>query len=592
MGKPIKIGDTEKKKLLDYLQNEMELAEREVLYPLQQKREEWDDCYYGKVAPRSEAWMSNFPVQLGATFTDAIQARLMNTIWAYRPFISIRPTHDSGWTQVAKKVENFVDFKVHTEMKMYREMRKALFECCRLGTGAMLTPWVQKKERVMMRRLWWKTETEIETVNGCVVKYLPIRDLLYPGGYSELEDLPWWSRRMRWSELQLRKLKAGKTYGDVDKVLKYLESPDAAELEARRRAGEEPAQSRVVIGWQPWFEYDLKGNGEYRRYTAHVHLPSMTLMRLEEDNYPRWPLTLLRYGPRDYGLCGLGVVEMTKPYDDGLYGLYNLLVDNFKIATMVCLKGRKGTNLTNKTKIYPGKLFLLNDPERDLMPMMLGQAFNLNPAFVRMIWELGERRAGVSDYALGRESAQARRPTATGTLALIQEGQRRFDLTIRDIRYALDDFGMFYLTMMHQRLPARIPYMIMGKDGAYIQQFLDVPNVPPYQSLAVRCSLSNVATNKEIEKSTAMQTYALLAQYYERVIQLAMMQANPQVPDSVKMVTGRIMEAAAEKTKRVLETHGELAPEVFTDVTGPPEEELPPGGPSAEPLPGEEEPVG
>jgi len=343
MGEPVKIGDTAKKKLLDYLQAEIEVADREVLSPLQKKREAWDNCYYGKVPPRSKKWMSNFPVQLGATFTDAIQARLMNTIWAYRPFISIRPTRDSSWITVAKRVEDFIEFKVHTEMKMYRETRKALFECCRLGTGALLTPWIQKTEKVKMKRLWWTHETEIETVNGCVAEYLPIRDLLYPGGYSELEDLPWWARRMRWSELALDKLKTKKTYADVDKVKKYLEQPDEAEQEARKRAGEEPTSSRVVVGWQPWFEYDLKGNGEYRRYTAHIHLPSMTLMRLEEDNYPRWPLTLFRYGPRDYGLCGLGVMEMVGPYDDALYALYNLLVDNFNIATMQCLTDKEIT---------------------------------------------------------------------------------------------------------------------------------------------------------------------------------------------------------------------------------------------------------
>jgi len=256
---------------------------------------------------------------------------------------------------------------------------------------------------------------------------------------------------------------------------------------------------------------------------------------------------------------------------------------------MQCFKGRKGSNITSKTEIYPGKFFALTDPEKDLMVMAMGQAFQLNPAFMRMIWELGERRAGVSDYALGRESAQSRRPTATGTLALIQEGQRRFDLTIRDIRYAFDDFGMFYLTMMHERLPAKLAYMVLGKEGRWVQEFLDVPGVPPYHALAVRCSLSNVATNKEIEKATAMQTFGLLAQYYDRIMQLVMLRENPQVSENVKQVTDRIMEASAEKVKQVLEAHGELAPEIYADVTEPITERR---GEQRELFPGGEEGLG
>jgi len=250
--------------------------------------------------------------------------------------------------------------------------------------------------------------------------------------------------------------------------------------------------------------------------------------------------------------------------------MYNLLVDNFKVATMHVLKGKKGAGLRSDTKIYPLKLFLLNNPD-DLQSMQLGTPFTLNPHFPRAIWELGERRAGVSDYALGRESAiSSGRATATGTLALIQEGQRRFDLTISDTRRVLSQFGMFILSMMHDRLPAHIPYMIMGDEGEWVRVFLEKPSTAPYLALNVISNLSNVAMNKEIRKQDAIATFQLLGQYYREMLQLSMLLANPQLQTGpVRETVVRIAAAASEKMRSVLEAHGEMAPEQYTDVTQP-----------------------
>jgi len=288
-------------------------------------------------------------------------------------------------------------------------------------------------------------------------------------------------------------------------------------------------------------------------------------MRFEEDTYPSWPLKLFRYGPRDYGIMGLGVMEMSQPYDNALYSLYNLLVDNFKVATMQCFAGRKGSGLKADTVIRPAKLFLLDDPVGDLVPKPMGQAYQLNPAFTRMVWELGERRTGISDYALGRESAAAGgRATATGTLALIQEGQRRFDLTIRDFRENMDELGMFLLSMYYKHLDRRQPYMVLGEKGQWVQQFLDIPSEPPHLSLGIKSSMSHVALNKEVEKQDAMATFQLLQQYYQSVTQLLMLMA--QVPPEVAATLQNIAQAAALKLKKVLETFGEMTPEVYADV--------------------------
>jgi len=589
MGKPIKLTEDQKTKLLDYIDVEISAALKNVYNPQMDKYSILNDLYYGKTKPRKEDWMSNFPILMGATFTDAVTARLLNTMFAYKPTFSLEPTRNSDWSEVARKMERLIEFKVRTEMNLYKEMRKVAFECTRLGTGALLTPWVTKTEKITTRGLFWSRTVENTLVDGIVAQALPMRDFVYPAGYSELRDLPWWSRKMRWTKMMLEVERKKGNYEFEDKLFAAEQPVDEKQREAQEQAGEEPDEVNRILGDEVYLWYDLKGNGDYRRYIATVHIDSKTVLRFEDDTYPRWALSLFRYGPRDYGINGLGVMEMARPYDEALYALYNTLVDNFKIATMQCFKARKGIGIHSKTKIYPGKIFQLDNPVEDLMPMPMGQPFNLNAQFMTLIQQLGERRTGISDYSLGRESGMAGgRATATGTLALIQEGQRRFDLTIRDSREQMDDFGDFNLRMIHKRMNRRQAYMILGEDGRWIEEFLNMPAMPPYLALGVKSSMSHVAQNKEVEKNDALATFQLLEKYYQGVVNLIGLLPQMPMPQMQEVVI-KILKASGEKVKRVLETHGEMTPEEYTNVTegltggpqGAPPQGAPEGGPVA-----------
>lgn len=594
----VKITPEQSKRLLDYLEAETTYAEREVYESQQAKRDVWEDQYIGKVKPRKEKWMSNLPMLLGATFVDAVTARLMNTMNAYKPTFTVRATQTSDWVPVAKSVEDLMEFKVQTEMDYYNALRRVVFETCRLGAGAMLAPWAVETEIVRVKRFGLiPRDIPVITKQGIVCRGVPIRDILFPGGYYEVEDLPWWARYKRFSELDLRMMKYDDYIPaeDLNTILKYKTSaPYSKNAEATKaaqvRAGEEESTVGMVHCLETWLKFDLQTLGVFARYKVLWHPESKKLLRVEKDTYPKWPLFLFRYGPRDYGLLGLGIMEMANSYEDQMYALINLLIDNYKIATMQCLKGKKGSGLRPDTKIYPGKLFLLDNPA-DLEAFALGQPFQLNPVFARLVMDLAERRTGISDYSLGRESQMASgRATATGTLALIQEGQRRFDLCIRDVRQVLDAFGNFSLRMMHSLMPAKVPYVLLGERGSLVQRWLDMPAAPPYYSIFLASNLSNVSMNKEVAKADATQTMDLMQRFYQAGVQLKQMMT--QDPANAQTYQA-ILTAASQKFRSVLEVFGEPSPERYSDVfitgvPGPIASDLgvgPPGGGEGAPVP-------
>jgi hypothetical protein len=567
----VKLTDTSRARLLAYLEEEHERAKREVYEPLQSKRNEWEDAYAGRVKPRSSDWMSNVSMGLGATYTDATTARFLNTMTAYKPTFSVHALRDSSWVKVAKGVEDMFEFKVQREMRYYDVMRRCVFETCRLGTGAYLAPWVEEYEYLPYKKYGFiPSQQEIPTIQSVVLKGLPLRDLYVPGGYSEVHELPWWGRNLVWTPLELEMARKDKFFdsADIDKLLAFKGPVNEPQQAAQERSGEIAPSGPKVEGIETWIKFDVEKKGLFGKYIVKWHPASRTIMKVEVDDYPEWPLFLFRYGPRDYGIFGLGVMEMAQSYETALWALVNLLIDNFKIATMQCYKGRKGKSLRSDTDIYPGKLFLLDDPEKDLMSFPMGSSFNLNPSFIRMVMDLSERRTGINDYSMGRESPSVGgRATATATLALIQEGARRFDLCIRDIRQVQDGFGNYALRMFHRHLPRSVPYMLLGdKRGAETERWLEMPKMGPQYSIALVSNLSNLALNKEVAKQDAQQTMMLLAQFYTQMTQLSMQIDSPMTPPNLKMTLMKIREAAADKFRSVLEVYGEPSPERYTDM--------------------------
>jgi len=590
MGKPVRLTDSQVKHLTEYIEEEQRLADQ----THEERRELWgrlDDVYYGNTPARMDpSWMSNFPILLGATFTDSVTARFMNTLFAYKPVHSAKPTRGGGWTKVVKAVEDYLEYQVTTQMKYHRTMSKVLFDVCRLGMGVCFHPWITEQRDYTHRvPLIGERTTKIVNYDFVRPQHIPLRSFHYAPGYSELHSLPWWGRDLAWTAPQIRERKRLGRYENLDDILQSMVPPTDDEREAAARAQMDVSGLYRARVKEYWLKYDVKEDGNIARYVVHFHPDTRKLLRVEEDTYPNWPLSIYTYGPHTYGLEGVGVVELTEPYDTALWALYNLLVDNFQVATLQTFKAKKGVGISHKTQMYPGKINFLSNLE-DLEPMMMGSAVNLNPNFPRMIWELAERRAGISDYALGRESSSVQKSTATGVLALIQEGQRRYDWTISCIRDVGGDFAMFCMEMAHLRTRTQTPYMVMGERGAYVEQFLRMPAIPPFYGLSFTCGVSNAAMNKEIRKQDANQTIQLLERYYTGVIQMVGMVAQqPELqPMAMKMIQN-----AGRKVQQALEAFGELNPEQYTDLfqmEQPPMPSQEPQAPPADvPETGEEE---
>jgi len=222
----------------------------------------------------------------------------------------------------------------------------------------------------------------------------------------------------------------------------------------------------------------------------------------------------------------------------------NQTIDNMTIANVKCFKRRRGTE-RNKgdMTVYPGKTFDLDDIT-DLQEFSLGDVHQSNFVLHNMLRDYHERRTKVTDYTLGRESASMKsRATATGTLALLQESGRHFDLVINNTRKAFTELAYQIIELYAQYRPEKV-YIVDGPEDTLDEIYL--PNLEEdsvRESYNFSCTATSLSVNKEIEKQTNLMMLQQLGGIFSQMIQLLTVVMSPTVqmpPDLQTFVHGVI----------------------------------------------------
>ena len=78
------------------------------------------------------------------------------------------------------------------------------------------------------------------------------------------------------------------------------------------------------------------------------------------------------------------------------------------------------------------------------------------------------------------------------------------------------------------------------------------------EAMQIEMTASSATVNRDIERQNAMFLVGLLAQYYQKVIELTAIVANPQTPPEVAAVAKKIAIAAGEAIERTVRTFDQV----------------------------------
>ena len=602
-GEVVKLSGDAKARLEDKISTELEESLRDN-YQLCDEVNESDRLYRAEPKQKIKTFpwrgAANLVIPTIGITVDAIVARIVNTVFGVEPFWSIRPTGSTPeYIEMARTVEPYMEWSRKNEFDLYSSVKSNAIETTQLGWSWLKVLWEQDTHREWDPTARGYKDRVVRRPN---VIYVPVTDVMRQVGIDNEEQAEWIGQRVQLTDGALAWKGHEQVYEDVDEV---MDSKDD-ELPEYRVNGvmqqDRPFTNKLNTFYEIWIDFPLqRKKGVPISLVVTYHRPTKKIMRAiyNPSMYgirPFYKTSFIEF--RGQKGRGFGISDQIKYMQDELSTIHNQQLDNSTIANTRWFLGRKNA-VKADTRIWPGRFLTVPDPERDVKAMQLGEVYNSMRALEVSVMSYMERRSGVSDYSLGRESSVlGDRATATGTLAIIQEGNRRFDLNVRDVRETYGKVGRHVFMLNNQYRPKGLAYMVQGEEGQFTEMAFDLPEEMVAHKLGFELTASSATINKQVEQAGLTQLLGILMQNMQAGQQSVMLLANPDVPPEAKEFTARYMAGLTQLVRRIASTFGEkdsqyLVPDmIIPQPPGPPPgmEGMPPNGMA--PPPGQGVPPG
>jgi hypothetical protein len=540
-----------------YLKRELEEAMPEHL-DREQRLKSWDDAYIGdaKQTKRNFPWpgAANIEIPLIGIHVDSIIARVVNTMFDVNPFYTINPLH-KGVEPMAKPLQDYMEWSRKTEFNLYKTVRTNVSELVKFGWSWYKPCWE------LYRRPYYKVGPNgqsvlvDEVIRRPNVYHILNRDVINQCGVEDYEQAEWICHRVRLTDNEVRLRVRDNIYDlDLEKVLRTKEDAmDHHEAMRNSRTDSWVQNEKFNTFYEFWMDWPWKNNIPVPMVVVY-HKESNKICRAVFNPYGFRPFRKSKFIEREGRAEGIGIARRLYQMQEEISTVHRQQIDNSTLANTRFFVGRKGA-IRAGTQIWPGRVLLTGDPKSDLIPYQMGDIYQSQGVLEMRALSYAERASGVSDYQLGRESSVAGSgATATSTLALIQEGNRRFDLNIRDTREVLGQVGRDIILLNQMYRPSGFAFFVQGQDGQFTEMALNMPPEFAAARMAVELTASTATINKEVEKQSLLALMGIVDGYYQKVIQAGMIMANPQVPGEIKEFIMKATEGAKYTMEQVVRT--------------------------------------
>ncbi|MBT9164619.1 MAG: hypothetical protein DDT23_00621 [candidate division WS2 bacterium] len=452
------------------------------------------------------AGASNLKEPVTEIATDATWSRLDRSLLAYSPLFLVSPydlTSDDLKLS-ARKYEHFIDFDIRNNIKPMKVLSDFLFCCTLDGVGVLKVNWLTKAYQLLARR-----GRKIIIYNSPQISLIDILDMFFPIHAKTIDD-SWAAQRiwLSYYDVLIRKERFGykipPNLGDIetkdDKDDYEREIDDIEGVQGQRYSGRNPYDNRYpVVEWWGTRRIGTK----FVPIVATVFLRERHLARIIVNPFFNLikPFVIGSGWPRPNRIIGRGMGQKLMHLQSEIDTIHNQRIDKVTLKLAPIFKQRRGALSPDEQEFYPLKFFEMEDLN-DVQEWILSDVPFSSYQEERLSHSLAEKSSGVSDYTLGRESSVIQtRATARGTLAIIQEGDKKFDKAVQNISVSFVELMQKLDVLYKENLNDDIP----------IPELKDI--LTP-EEIAERYVFefkpSKLTINKEVRQQKEMQMFAML----------------------------------------------------------------------------------
>lgn len=592
---------------------------------------------------------ANYVLPITATDIDVLYAKEMQSLHAPDNLWTLEALNER-WTDAAHPMQDCLAWLDHHVLHMQDVNSRINLEKYKLGTAVYKHGWLYENRPV------WTYDTTGQVVRAQRLRGRPFVDhvklfdfLMPPYSYAIQPDeqggAPWLAERNRMHVDRLRSLAFASEpmlpnldKDAVNQILKFAEQGQTTydakiqDMDYAKRGSGPPAnfetstsvntktpsgraaKSFEVELWEIHARFPTGGTGgsddpsrpiqpnydSQDDIVVWYHRPTRQIVRAVYNPY--------LHGARPYesvgmfpseGFYKIGVCEQKEMFQTLQSELMNFTIDNVLLGNSIGIVAKSGSNIVPGEPVYPGKVWITDgDVGKDFSSFKLGETYPDLGALQGLVQALGERRTGISDIQLGNVQDVPGRTPAETMRSMLQEGNRRPDMTLKEMRRGLGVVGLRVIQYLQQYTGS--PIEVGGKqllhmavqalgmpEGMFAAQKLTSPQENAELGLGVSITATSGSANKEVERQNYVALMQLAGQITPQFIQLISIAQQAQGTPVGKVALESAL-GLKELYVRALEQYdikniSDVAPDLQADTAalrGPPPQ---PGGPPSLP---------
>lgn len=534
----------------------------------------WEKVY--RARPQEEKknfpWegASNLVVPIAATDVDTLYSRMMGLLFEPPNLWSVQAQRPE-LIDFAAGTQDFLEWAQHNEIKPYRSVGNWLLELHKLGTGIVKQRYTREMKKVFewreMGNQVFQQQAVIMLKDYPDIQHVRLWDFFIPAGFPKINDAPWVGERVRltWSQF-MNRVKAG-IYTNADKIGAWFFNPPLNRVQfAMDRISEyQPSINTQMEFYECWLNYDIDGDGWDESLLCTIHLESQTYVRLDYNPFfNQEPPYSAGCFMRDVNsFYGIGLCEMLDHFQEEITAMHNQRIDNGTVCnSQTYAVQRDNQNIRKNEPIYPSKVWLVNKPKDDVVPVPLGAGMGaaLSAAVESEAATRAEaqRRTGVNDYVQANASPSVGYGAAYTTQQMLLQSDKRFGETLREVRAVLGESGTRILELYQQYNQNGKPFVALGdEEGQLVNVVLKFPLDLIRKGLKVGVTAIDASTSKDAQIRTTTLVFQQLTQFYTNYMQMLSYALNPQMPPQIQQVALMAAQGSGVLMRRLLELYGQ-----------------------------------
>jgi hypothetical protein len=499
----------------------------------------------------------NIEVTIGAIASDTINAQAIDLIFNTSPLLTIRPKpkdkNDDTIVERAKALQVFANHIASSpDVDLRNAAETAILDDVQLGTGLFYVPFTERLR---------KTKTAKVTHRSPRVRAVCPEDFIVPGGTRQtIDDMPICGIRMYHRQTELMDLARSNKWD-----ISHFHPLGATgwirqQRETLGRHSEGILNKGAIYDVMYLFCYfDIDEDGYDEDLFVVYNHSGRSIGAYSYNTMDRRPFAKMVYQRRPHMFYGLGVLEMLGPFEEKITDIHNYATLNILLANSRLWVG--DGSAPKDPMIYPGKVITGLDSTDSFQPLQMADVYNSIWQDQMMVMQLANQRVGINE-GVSPQNIPNRTPGIT-TMSMLQQVNRRFAPAFDSMRIAIADAIKQCLYRYQERLLAGDQavtasiYQIMGWEaGNHVIDALKNEEFDEQVDLELTAASADI--NREADRQNSLLLTNILAQYYQRTLELVSISANPQTPPEVRDVANKIVGSVSEVIERTIRTFDQV----------------------------------